>query len=419
MALTRDRPLRFAASVAALVLFAAPLFAESFLPQYRSGLKALESEEWEAAADFFRQAISVRSEAKNRLARLRYMQPYLPHFYLGQALRAVEDCEAALQAWRVSAEQGVVRRRERLLARMRDGIRQCEEHVAMIAALLVESDAAIDRATRAESSVEVLQADPVMRAAWRAGDPSLAARQAAAAELLRRARHLHGDRTPLRRSERLDEARRLALESLDSFDLLRGEALPLQQQLLEAGGALGSELETLEEMKRRGFELLRQISDLKPYPPLVQRRRDQLQSALAASSRIDDDVGSQYLDALADRLSTALRQFQAATARPSFRLRSAASAFVDAANEEVVELLGEYKPRGSRERFHTHLLLAAAHFNLYLIDSSRAGELRAATADVLAAREADDSTVPSPRVFSPRFVRFFDRISLASAPAGG
>ena len=317
MALTRDRPWLFASSVAALVLFAAPLFAESFLSQYRNGLKALESEEWEVAAALFRQAISVRSEEKNRLTLLRYMQPYLPHFYLGQALRAVEDCEAALRTWRVSADQGVVLRRERLRARMRDGIQECEQHVAMIASLLGEGEAAIDRATQAASSVGLLQADPVMSAAWRSGNPSPAARQAAAAELLRRARRLHGDRTPLRRLARLDEARSLALESLDSFDLLRGEALSLQRQLLAAGAALGSRLEALEEMKQRGFELLQQISALKPYPPLVKRRRDQLQSALAVSSSIGGDVGSEDLEAATDRLSIALRQFQTRTARPS------------------------------------------------------------------------------------------------------
>lgn len=92
-----------------LALLSLPAVAD-FRDDYKLGIEALESGEFGQAAALFRQAAAERPEEKARLIRSPFSKRYLPHFYLGQALLGMGDCEAALAAWAESERQGVVSR---------------------------------------------------------------------------------------------------------------------------------------------------------------------------------------------------------------------------------------------------------------------------------------------------------------------
>ena len=56
------------------------------------------------------QAIAERPDEKARLSLSPFSKRYLPHFFLGEALLEMDDCEGALAAWAESERQGVVTR---------------------------------------------------------------------------------------------------------------------------------------------------------------------------------------------------------------------------------------------------------------------------------------------------------------------
>jgi hypothetical protein len=84
---------------------------EAFLEHYKSGLDAIESEEWSQAAKLMQKAIGQRRAEARRLPKYLHFKPYMPHFYLGVARFERGDCSGALRAWKTSEKQGVVNRR--------------------------------------------------------------------------------------------------------------------------------------------------------------------------------------------------------------------------------------------------------------------------------------------------------------------
>jgi hypothetical protein len=97
----------------------------------------------------------------------------------------------------------------------------------------------------------------------------------------------------------------------------------------------------------------------------------------------------------------------------------AAEAVVDARFVDAVDLIEGASLRDSRSRSHGQLLRSAAYFNLYLLHGATDPvELQAAVEAALRAKEDGPSLELPERSFSPRFIRFFEGISLASAPSG-
>ena len=84
--------------------------AAEFVEFYKSGMAAIESQQWTSAAELMRQAIEQQPNSRARVKKALYFRRYLPHFYLGKALLETGDCPGALNAWRESETQGVVQR---------------------------------------------------------------------------------------------------------------------------------------------------------------------------------------------------------------------------------------------------------------------------------------------------------------------
>ena len=104
---------------------------------------------------------------------------------------------------------------------------------------------------------------------------------------------------------------------------------------------------------------------------------------------------------------------------PSSTLLLAAEAVFDARFEDALDLIEGASLRDSRSRSHGQLLRSAAYFNLYLLHGAAdAVELQTAVEAVLRAKEGGPNLTLPERSFSPRFIRFFEGISLASTPSG-
>lgn len=97
-----------------IVLFAAAALARNaeagpeFLEHYKRGVSAIESERWGHAVQSLDSAIQERGDEAKRLPKYFYIKPYIPHFYRGYALFKLGDCRGALEAWKISEQQGVV-----------------------------------------------------------------------------------------------------------------------------------------------------------------------------------------------------------------------------------------------------------------------------------------------------------------------
>ena len=119
------------------------------------------------------------------------------------------------------------------------------------------------------------------------------------------------------------------------------------------------------------------------------------------------------------RLSEAVDRLGVASQAPSSTLQRAAEAVFDGRFEDAVILIDGASLRDRRSRSHGQLLRSAAYFNLYLLHGAQNEiELQTAVEAALRAKEAGPRLVLPARSFSPRFIRFFEGISLASASSG-
>ena len=94
-------------------------------------------------------------------------------------------------------------------------------------------------------------------------------------------------------------------------------------------------------------------------------------------------------------------------------LRAAVTDFLDGDYESVIESLQDFTLKPGRETAHARLLRAAAHFTLDLLRTEETGDREhalAARGDVFASLRADPRLEPIREVFSPRFIRFFERL---------
>ena len=116
--MTRVMPLRIltAALVIGLPAFVYPPTAMAQDDAYKRGLEALDKKRWAEAADQMQRAIDAdRNETARRKFRIGGFGPfggtefpYLPHYFLGEALIAQNNCAGAVVAYAESERQAVV-----------------------------------------------------------------------------------------------------------------------------------------------------------------------------------------------------------------------------------------------------------------------------------------------------------------------
>lgn len=394
--------IRFTAILSVVVaLTAGPVQADA-RESYRQGIEAIKRQDWPRAVGHMQEAIGEKPEESAGAFRR-----YLPHYHLGLALFESGDCPRALAAWSESVSQDVITG-EREMGKIREGRRVCtqrEQEAEKTAraerdqALARELSEEISRAQVVAARLSEARARPDLEAFWESGTPSRNDQATEALRLLENARDvISGGSGAVGRALML-RAKSWAVSARGRMERLLAHA--------EAGQPVAADnSEQLEQAK----ELLRSIANLEPWPA-------QLASAAAEVadivSKIDDSSNSEAspdADALMQELDEAFESLGRIAAPPPDPLQKAASSFIGANYAQTIELLSGAALESDRERAHSHLLLAASRFALFLI-GERADEslLELTRADVAACRELDETLIPTELSFSPLFVSFFEQ----------
>ena len=90
-----------------------PTTSGDYRDTFRMAINAKNRRQWAEARDLLERAIKqnpVESTEKILISGSSYFEPYLPNYYLGIALKSLDDCPAALRAWAQSENQAAVKR---------------------------------------------------------------------------------------------------------------------------------------------------------------------------------------------------------------------------------------------------------------------------------------------------------------------
>jgi hypothetical protein len=449
--------------LALLVLPVRPACAD-YKQTYLKARDALEKSDWAEAATLLRRALQEEPQenAKVKFYGVR-LEPYVPHFHLGEALVKIGQCDEAMRELDESERQGVVQGLASEYARLKSYRDQCRPaarpptSIPPVAPPLLptptpahgvdprlvkeaqqRAQAAIGEATRAEDAVKGQRRKPEYAPLFEQR-ADLVRRLDQATASLERARALQGKET----IAELETAASLAAEA-------RKELEAVQQAATTARDQAASEGEHAREARRD--ELLRDIQTLMtPAEGLLAQgsrspgpTRSKLDRELRNLELVVDEarrpagLSVVRLESIKDQLGIASRELEQALQRaaqeaalptptgsqpalptqpvvapPETRgaappeLRSAVAAFLRADYRTVLGTLEHIDFPQPRAEAVALLFRAAAHYLLYLESGQRNAELKEdATSDVRAMHAKDPSVVPFPDVFSPLFVEF-------------
>lgn len=400
-------------SLCAALLFvltgAAPVSAQ-YLKLYKDGIEAVRSGDWERAAELMEQAIEERAEEKMRLPARLYMRAYLPHYFLGLARYQLGDCAGAIAAWQESERQGVLPQLDGEMAEVGKGIAACrrladrERERAAIREELEQASAVASRLLEQAGS-------DVTSEIWRAGDPAPAERHRDGLALVAGAR-ARLDKEPLTDQE-IREARELAQAAGELFARLRDDVARLAAQRQEVRSTRATSIETLLAAAR---DLLEGTAYLAPYPHQLGKARADLRGLLEEAERRQGAGTADYLEGLQARISNSLANLDALSRPPPPELAQGVEKYLRGEYGSVVQSLAPARFESGRARAHAHLLMAAARHALYLEGGEADEELREAAAQSARdCRRHHRRLVPSRRLFSPRFVEFFEDVVSSEA----
>jgi hypothetical protein len=390
--------------------------AADYRDDYRRGIEALERGQGNQAATLFRQAIAERPDERARLTRSPFSKRYLPHFFLGEALLDLDDCEGALAAWAESERQGIVTRLPEYQSLV-DGREICRQRTAARSESQQRAEVEITNAEAAAIRVDRMRAE--MGQQWANAGPELRAKYDEAKQRLIASR---AQLTVAVAAEDLDGMRQAAVLGRESRDLLEAverDAIEHQAQLRLRQGSLIAEVESLLE---RAEAELRSTASLRPYPRRLGRVAAELTALIEENQQ---PVAVQDLESLRELrtgLEEGLARLKEAAAPPPESLTRAATAYFDGQYEEVLRLLEDLEGASRRVALQAHLLRAAASFNLYhLGDAGGDDLLDSARSEVIACLAIDSETRPPTGPFSPRFIEFFQTqaASVGDEPVDG
>jgi hypothetical protein len=385
--------------------------AGQYLAAYKSGLEAIDAQQWEAAAKSMAEAILERREEKLKLPARLFMRPYIPHFYLGYARFKLGDCAGALTAWTESERQGVLPKLEEA-AVARAGREQCAAAAERREIGQAREDARqlLSRTSVTAAALLDLARGQHARAVWSTGSPSPSSRHDQGLELMQQARELLADDDVDRAG--VERAEGLIRDAGAIFEALRTD---VERLVEERSDLMAQKDQGIDARVATAREVLARTTHLAPYPRLVRKARADLEGLMAEAQRRD---GAAHLDGLAARLETSIKELERLTAAPPATLDRAVEDFLGGRHDQVIAALQGEEFGEARARAHARLLLAASRHALFLEGGELDADLRATAADDARASRRDDAGLtPTDRFFSPRFVAFFDE-SVAATPPG-
>lgn len=435
------RILRLAVIFAALAATVSPVWGD-YRSSYAKGITAMDRQDWSEAIKWFREAAQENPKEGGRVLiyGLRYRE-YLPHYYLGVALFRSKNCEAALEAWARSEEQGLVQRMaeyRQLTAfrkecqgvsapeRARTEVRQARlpspevtrppvpspvvDDSAAVARALREAEAELARTEGAAASGAKLRRDPGLTAVWRT-DAALRERESSAGKSLARARVLLNEAKAKRDLGAYAAARDTAIRARQEFESLHGLAIAGQRRFQKVSRELAAGVTAA-----RG--LLAGLDRDRSAAPQTAKAKAELEGLLQEAGRSGSSGTVAELEGLRDRIGGSLARLKSLSqgpdsqigAKPPVFLLEAASAYFRGDYDKTVATLERVEFSDRRVAAQVSLFRAAARYGLYVTRGESDRQLRdRAAADAKECLRIDPGLAISTRAFSPRFIDFFKR----------
>ncbi|HVS03905.1 MAG TPA: hypothetical protein VMT16_14155 [Thermoanaerobaculia bacterium] len=399
------------AAVLALTLAAAA--AADYKESYRRGLDAIERQQWREAVQHLRLAIAERPEASGLLSGPLFRR-YTPHYHLGVALAESGDCRGAIEAFDASQQQGKLGRDE--VADLEQRRAACQRLVQGVDAAVTAAQEAVDAAAAEAFAVAGIERSPVMGNVWGEGAPSFADRQEPATARLAEARSaLRSGQERLSLAD-VERAAALAAEARSELVRLRRDAEARQAALEERASRELAEMGRVVDSAERDLRYVR--GQLAPLAPRAAAAADALAAAIQEAGQVGMATPISALEALHDRLRRDLRELRAAVKAPPERLLAAATAYLRADYERVLELLAGAELGEERAAAHACLLRAAARWGLaaMAVEEERSALLDAAHRELGSCGAEDRGVEPLARAFPPDFRAFYRAAATPAQP---
>lgn len=393
---------------------------------------------WDDVVAKMRAAIQVNAlESKEKVSTGRFLGisvdsvEYLPHFFLGEALLAMDDCSGAMSAWDESDRQGIVRTLPNYVPIMERGFALCASKGILppsdFRPLVRRAEVALENAATARG--RAANRSPGQNDAWRStpslqqqfqqaqGDLDTAQSQLAVGRRRRTASALNDAVTAATRArERFGRISSELDAAVEQVSRLESQLQNLSRAVAAADDVDVSVGERLSQLPRAAV------------PPSVAVSRNRARGALTSARAL----AAGRTPATPEALSEASRQVQEATrALVTVRdeLTRLASGHLTLEQRGVPAALvlgserylaGDYQaaltalndPGLAREdapfRVHAHAFKAASLFALFVRSGERTESLKEqARAEAKLCLALEPGFQPDTRVFSPRFLAFF------------
>jgi hypothetical protein len=347
----------------AVILFASSLAGADYKESYRSGMEAVDRENWPEVALRMREAAAEQPAEGERLKLygMRF-ETYLPNYYLGLALYNGQDCRGAVLAFQASEGQGAVQKTPQfksLKSKQADCQRRLAESApprptlpagpdpAAVAQAVQRAEADLAKADEVSGVLAGLEADPALRRALQRDEGWTTSYRQARDWLAAARGKLAAGRGKNDLAE-LSEARDLAARASQQLEALRKDALRLRQALASPPASP------------------------RPSPPPT---------------------------------TLAVKPLPG----PPPVLVFAAQAYFSGRYRETLDTLSMLGTPPGRTGVHTLVFRAAARYSLYVTGGEQDDRLRQeALADVQSCRQLDPAFTPDAKAFSPRFTKLFD-----------
>ncbi|MEM8962773.1 MAG: hypothetical protein AAGD38_14905 [Acidobacteriota bacterium] len=394
MAGERHGPIRLLTLALVGFLLAVPALADDYRSWYKEGIEAFDDGDWQTTAQAMRKAIGEQPTAGERLRLYgtRFVS-YLPYFHLGVAEARLGRCDEALAAFdEVERQDTVSGDRASQMRGLRD---RCLESTTASPPIAPPPPSPPPPTTSGSTSSSSTSSDAA-ESATTESDTRLTASQARAQlqfertrealDALEALRREPGTRSLMVANPRITQRFRLAVANLAETRTLlaRGQAVR-DAQMIDRAANQAAELESL-------------------FRELARRVREEQTKAREESTPSNDAPRSAEAPTPPATPSDEPRAEQ-----PPTLLYNAAVAFFRADYQGTLSTLDNASFEPIRAMTLVYLLRAAAAHALWRESGGEADDLHARViAEAAAARALSPELEPSPEMFSPAFLDFYD-----------
>ncbi|MEM9302126.1 MAG: hypothetical protein AAGE01_08455 [Pseudomonadota bacterium] len=423
---------RLSTLLALALLTAAPLASADFKRDYQEALEAIEDGDYGTARESLEAAIADEPGAKDKMRSygMRFI-PYVPHFYLGEALYNLGDCAGAVAAYDEAMSQGIIQGLDEFpaLQQNRDA---CQASVVDVSAIADNASSAIDALEVAVRDLNALKDEPILASEWdsqAAWSGTLAEAEAALGSL---------------RSQ-LDAA--VEARDAETIENIDAQAMALSDRVQQTSGAASQRVAGLraEEQRRvaqaaerartqlaSAVQSARSAASQSPPDAASRQAQNELNALIARFQQLGSNASTAAINQLSRELTGKVREFRTAVqthenreraiaARtPPAELKRIAEAYFAGQYDSAVQLANPAAFSDERARIQALLFRAASRFKQYTLGGAESTQLMSQVqADISSIKQLDRQFTPFVSAFPPKFTELFNASGRTASTAGG